>query len=225
MLVTLDALLSPTQLQELRTLLDHAPWASGSRSAGSQALHVKHNEQLPSDCEAAAAVRRTVLQALDAHPGFFSSALPKKVFTPRINRYQGDGHYGAHYDNAILRRADGVQVRSDVSCTVFLNEPNDYEGGELVIHDTYGQQRIKLPAGSAVLYPATSLHEVTPVTRGQRLACFFWMESLVRDNAQRALLHELDLAITGLREQHGEGPQTQALAGTYHNLLRMWADT
>ena len=147
------------------------------------------------------------------------------MFTPRINRYQGEGHYGMHYDNAILRRADGQQVRSDVSCTVFLNEPDEYEGGELVIHDTYGEQRVKLPAGSAVLYPGTSLHEVRPVTQGQRLACFFWIESMVRFDPQRALLHELDMAITSLREQHGETPETHTLTGTYHNLLRMWADT
>ena len=225
MLVTLDSVLSAADIAHLRPLLEAAPWTDGQRTAGSQARHVKHNEQLPSDCEAAVAVRQTVLQALDSHARFFSAALPKKVFTPRINRYQGEGHYGMHYDNAILRRADGQQVRSDVSCTVFLNEPDEYEGGELVIHDTYGEQRVKLPAGSAVLYPGTSLHEVRPVTQGQRLACFFWIESMVRFDPQRALLHELDMAITSLREQHGETPEAHTLTGTYHNLLRMWADT
>ncbi len=225
MLVTLDSVLSAADIARLRPLLEAAPWTDGQRTAGSQARHVKYNEQLPSDCEAAVAVRQTVLQALDSHARFFSAALPKKVFTPRINRYQGEGHYGMHYDNAILRRADGQQVRSDVSCTVFLNEPDEYEGGELVIHDTYGEQRVKLPAGSAVLYPGTSLHEVRPVTQGQRLACFFWIESMVRFDPQRALLHELDMAITSLREQHGETPETHTLTGTYHNLLRMWADT
>lgn len=225
MLVTLDSVLSAADIARLRPLLEAAPWTDGQRTAGSQARHVKHNEQLPSDCEAAVAVRQTVLQALDSHARFFSAALPKKVFTPRINRYQGEGHYGMHYDNAILRRADGQQVRSDVSCTVFLNEPDEYEGGELVIQHTYGEQRVKLPAGSAVLYPGTSLHEVRPVTQGQRLGCFFWIESMVRSDPQRALLHELDMAITSLREQHGETPETHTLTGTYHNLLRMWADT
>ncbi len=225
MLVTLDSVLSATDIARLRPLLDAAPWTDGQRTAGSQARHVKHNDQLPSDCETAAAVRQAVLQALDCHARFFSAALPKKVFTPRINRYQGSGHYGMHYDNAVMRRADGQQVRSDVSCTVFLNEPDEYEGGELVIHDTYGEQRVKLAAGSAVLYPGTSLHEVRPVTQGQRLACFFWIESMVRSDPQRALLHELDMAITSLRAQHGETPQTHTLTGTYHNLLRMWADT
>jgi len=148
------------------------------------------------------------------------------VFTPRINRYGGvTNHYGNHIDNAIRLLPSGQRVRTDVSCTVFLSDPGDYDGGELTVADTYGEQRVKLPAGHAVLYPGTSLHQVQPVTRGERLACFFWVESLVRSDEQRRLLYDMDLALLALRQQHGESPHTTALTGTYHNLLRMWADT
>ena len=224
MLVTLDSVLSAADIARLRPLLEAAPWTDGQRTAGSQARHVKHNEQLPSDCEAAVAVRQTVLQALDSHARFFSAALLKKVFTPRINRYQGEGHYGMHYDNAILRRADGQQVRSDVSCTVFLNEPDEYEGGELVVVDAYGTHEVKLPAGDVIVYPSSSVHQVLPVTSGERICSFLWTQSMVREDWKRSMLFELDQNIQSVRAEHGDSPATVGLTGHYHNLLRMRAE-
>lgn len=226
MLLHLPDILSPDDLQQVRTWLQDAPWTDGRSSAGSQAALVKRNEQLPHDCAPAAHIRQRVLAGLDRNALFFSAALPKKVFTPRINRYAGASNtYGDHYDNAIRLLPDGVRVRTDLSCTVFLNDPQEYDGGELCIHHAFGNEQVKLPAGHAVLYPGTSLHQVAPVTRGQRLACFFWIESLVRDDSQRTLLHEMDMALTRLRQLHGESAETTALTGAYHNLLRMWADT
>lgn len=227
MLLNIPDILSAAELQHAHALLDAAPWTEGRHSAGAQAAQVKNNEQLPHDCEAARDIRAMVLRGLDRCPQFFTAALPKKVFTPRINRYGGDTNaYGQHIDNAIRALPDGGQrVRTDISCTVFLNEPDAYTGGELCITDTNGQQSVKLPAGHMVLYPGTSLHEVRPVTRGQRLACFFWIESMVRSDEQRRLLYELDMNLLRLRQQHGECAETTALTGTYHNLLRMWADT
>ena len=230
MLLTLPDILSPSESQRARQLLQSAPWTDGSESAGRQARAVKNNQQLPHDCEAATTIRALVLNGLNRSALFFSAALPLRIFTPRVNRYGGGANtYGPHIDNAIrLKGNDGGQteyVRTDVSCTVFLNDPDDYEGGKLTVNDTYGSQAIKLPAGHAVLYPGNSLHEVTPVTRGHRLACFFWVQSMVRSDEQRRLLYELDMNLLGLRSQHGETPETTALTGTYHNLLRMWAST
>ena len=227
MLLTLPQLLSPADVLAARTLLSAAPWADGRATAGVQAAQVKNNEQLPLDCEATRAIQAMVLKGLDGHPAFFSAALPKKMYPPRINRYGGQSNfYGNHIDNAIRAVPGSAErVRSDISCTVFLNEPAEYDGGELTVADTYGEQRVKLPAGHAVLYPGTSLHQVQPVTRGHRLACFFWIESLVRSDEQRRLLYELDMNLLRLREQHGETAETTALTGVYHNLLRMWADT
>lgn len=227
MLLTLPNLLSPDDIAAVHKALAAASWMDGRATAGAQAAQVKNNEQLADDSEAARAIQAMVLKGLDGHPLFFSAALPKKMFTPRINRYGGSTNfYGNHVDNAI-RAVPGSpdRVRADISCTVFLNDPQDYDGGELTIADTYGEQKVKLPAGHAVLYPGTSLHQVTPVTRGHRLACFFWIESLVRGDEQRRLLHELDMNLLRLRQQHGETAETTALTGTYHNLLRMWADT
>lgn len=227
MLLTLPDILNPQDLQIARQLLIDAPWADGRDSAGSQARQVKNNAQLPHDCEAARTIGAMVIGGLERSALFLTAALPKKIFTPRINRYSGAAnHYGKHVDSAIRTMAgSGQRVRTDVSCTVFLSEPDDYEGGELTIADTYGEQRIKLPAGHAVLYPGTSLHQVQPVTRGQRLACFFWVESLVRSDEQRHLLFDMDMALMQLRQEHGESQATVTLTGTYHNLLRMWADT
>jgi PKHD-type hydroxylase len=226
MLLTLPDLLGAQDVQAARTLLAHAPWADGRDSAGPQARQVKHNDQLPHDCEAATRIRALVLAGLERSALFFSAALPKKIFTPRINRYAGTANaYGNHIDNAIRLLPDGQRVRTDVSCTVFLSDPDEYDGGELTVADTYGTRGVKLPAGHAVLYPGTSLHQVTPVTRGQRLACFFWVESLVRSDEKRRLLLDLDMSLLSLRQQHGETPETTALTGTYHNLLRLWADT
>lgn len=230
MLIELPALLTPEDLQTAQTLLRAAPWSDGRLTAGSQARQVKNNEQLPRDCEAATQIRQLLLQRLNSSPLFLSAALPNKLFPPHINRYQAlgpgeDQYYGPHIDNAIRLLADGQSLRTDVSCTVFLNEPGDYDGGELVVHDTYGQHAVKLPAGHAVLYPGTSLHEVRPVTRGVRWASFFWVQSLVRLDEQRRLLFEMDMNLLRLRSRHGETTETTALTGTYHNLLRLWSQT
>lgn len=230
MLITLPDILSAPELRRVRRLLDTAPWQDGGESAGPQARTVKNNEQLPHDCEAAQAIRQLVMAGLNRSPIFFSAALPLRIFTPRVNRYGGRTNaYGAHIDNAVRLKGGGAgnpaYVRTDVSCTVFLSDPEDYDGGELMVSDTYGSRGVKLPAGHAVLYPGTSLHQVTPVTRGQRLACFFWVQSMVRSDEQRRLLYELDMNLLSLRERHGETAETTALTGTYHNLLRMWAET
>ena len=227
MLLTLPNLLSLADVLAAQAQLSAAHWLDGRATAGIQAAQVKNNEQLPSDCNATRAIQAMVGKGLDGNPIFFSAALPKKMFPPRINRHGGGSNfYGNHVDNAIRAVPDSPQrVRTDIACTVFLNDPSDYDGGELSIADTYGEQRVKLPAGHAVLYPGTSLHQVLPVTRGHRLACFFWIESLVRADDQRRLLYELDMNLLRLRQQHGETAETTALTGTYHNLLRMWADT
>jgi len=230
MLITLSDILSPQDLTDIRSALEQAHWEDGRESAGPQAKAVKNNTQLAHDNPAAALIRQRVLAGLNRSPLFFSAALPLRIFTPRVNRYGGEMNtYGNHIDNAIrLKHADGggtEYVRTDVSCTVFLNDPNEYDGGELTVSDTYGTRGVKLPAGQAVLYPGTSLHQVTPVTRGQRLACFFWVQSMVRSDAQRRLLFDLDMNLLALRQQHGETVETTQLTGTYHNLLRMWAET
>ena len=227
MLLNIPEVITQDEVRHARELLKTAPWTDGRASAGVQARQVKNNEQLPHDCDAAKQIRASVLPGLDMHAIFFSAALPKRVFTPRINRYGGEANtYGNHVDNAIRFAPDtGLRVRTDISCTVFLADPDEYEGGELVVQDTFGEQRVKLRAGDMVLYPGTSVHKVEPVTRGYRLACFFWIESMVRSDEQRRLLYELDMNLLQLRKEHGEGPSTTALTGTYHNLLRMWADT
>lgn len=226
MLLQIPDLLTADDLHEARQLLHDAPWADGRDSAGPQARGVKRNQQLPHDCPAARRIRQIVLGAVERNPLVLTAALPKKIFTPRINRYGGNTpSYGAHVDNAIRFKPDGERVRTDVSCTVFLADPHEYDGGELLVQDTYGNRGVKLPAGHAVLYPGTSIHQVTPVTRGWRLACFFWIESMIRSDEQRRLLFDLDMSLTRLRNAHGETDETIALTGTYHNLLRMWADT
>ncbi len=227
MLLTIPDILSADDLRRARDLIADAPWGDGRDSAGSQAAQVKNNEQLPHDCDAAREIRTMVLQGLDRSAVFFSAALPKRVFTPRINRYGGvSNYYGNHVDGAVRFAPDsGLRVRTDVSCTVFLSDPDSYDGGELCVSDTYGEQAVKLPAGHMVVYPGTSLHQVRPVTRGYRLACFFWIESMVRSDEQRRLLYDLDMNLLQLRQAHGETVETTALTGVYHNLLRMWADT
>ena len=234
MLLTLPDILSPAEIALAQQLLRHTLWADGRESAGPQARGVKNNQQLPNEAKAAKAIRQMVLEGLNRSALFFSAALPLRIFTPRINRYSGhSNHYGNHVDNAIRLKDMGAghteYVRTDLSCTVFLNEPADYDGGELTVSDTlsgtHGRRGVRLPAGHAVLYPGTSLHQVTPVTRGERLACFFWVQSMVRSDEQRGLLFDLDMNLLALRQQHGETAETTALTGSYHNLLRMWADT
>lgn len=227
MLLHIPHILTPEEVQHAQGLLANASWADGRASAGSQAQAVKNNEQLPHDCDAATQIRALLLRGLDRNPTFFSAALPKRVFTPRVNRYSGASNfYGPHVDNAVRFAPDtGQRVRTDISGTLFLTEPDTYDGGELVIQDSAGPQRVKLAAGSLVLYAGTSVHQVEPVTRGARLACFFWIESMVRSHEQRQLLFDLDMHLLSLRQQHGETAETTGLTGTYHNLLRMWADT
>lgn len=228
MLLHLKNLLTQDERQRaLAQLGADAPWRDGRSSAGGQALAQKNNQQLAQDSEAARQLQALVLSAVQRDPLFVSAALPRKIFNPLFNRYGGAAnHYGDHIDGAVLRsQADGSWVRSDLSCTLFLADPDSYEGGELVVLDSLGEQRIKLPAGDAILYPATHVHRVEPVTRGVRLASFFWIESMVRSEAQRRLLFDMDMNLLRLRAQHGDSAETTALTGTYHNLLRMWAST
>jgi PKHD-type hydroxylase len=228
MLLYLSGVLDAEALAQARTLLAGAPWTDGASTAGAQAVQVKRNEQLPPDCGAARALQTLVLTALERHPAFFSAALPKRVFPPMFNRYGGRSNtYGAHVDNAVRYVArSGERVRTDLSATLFLSDPVDYDGGELVIDDTFGEQRVKLAAGDLVLYPGTSVHRVEPVTRGHRVASFFWIESMVRSDEQRRLLHDMDRFLMHLRSTVGEtDPGVVGLTGTYHNLLRQWVDT
>lgn len=228
MLLHLKQLLTPDEVRTAQALLgDDAPWVDGRSSAGAQAVMQKNNLQLAQDSAASRQLQALVLAALQRDPLFFSATLPRKIFNPLFNRYSGAANfYGAHVDGAVLHSsASGEWVRSDISCTLFLADPDTYEGGELTIHDSYGEQRVKLPAGDAVIYPGTSVHRVAPVTRGARIASFFWIESMVRHDEQRRLLFDLDMNLLKLRQQHGESPETTALTGVYHNLLRQWAST
>ena len=228
MLLHLKQLLTPDEVRTAQALLgDDAPWVDGRSSAGAQAVTQKNNQQLAQDSAASRQLQALVLAALQRDPLFFSATLPRKIFNPLFNRYSGAANfYGAHVDGAVLHSsASGEWVRSDISCTLFLADPDTYEGGELTIHDSYGEQRVKLPAGDAVIYPGTSVHRVAPVTRGARIASFFWIESMVRHDEQRRLLFDLDMNLLKLRQQHGESPETTALTGVYHNLLRQWANT
>ena len=228
MLLHLKEILSAGEVATARALLgEDAPWVDGRSSAGAQAVARKNNQQLAQDSVQASQLRTLVLAALQRDPLFFSAALPRRIFNPLFNRYAGgSNHYGAHIDGAVLHSKHPDQwVRTDLSCTLFLADPDEYEGGELVIRAPQGERRVKLPAGDLVLYPGSTLHEVTPVTRGARIASFFWVESMVRSAEQRQLLFEMDMALLKLR-QRGEGdPSVVQLTGTYHNLLRMWAAT
>lgn len=228
MLLHLKNILTPDEVRQARALLtEQAPWMDGRSSAGAQALTQKCNMQLAQDSDASRTLQSLVLQAVQRDPLFFSATLPRKIYNPLFNRYSGQtNHYGPHVDGAVLHSStSGQWVRSDVSCTVFLANPEEYDGGELTIQDTFGTHRVKLPAGDAVIYPGTSVHQVTPVTRGARVASFFWIESMVRSDEQRRVLFELDMNLLKMRQQHGETPETTALTGVYHNLLRLWANT
>lgn len=226
MLIQIPEVLSSDELAQCRALLAGADWADGRLTAGTQSAKVKQNLQLPELGAASLAARKIVLAALNRNALFLSSALPKRIFPPLFNRYEGDYNtFGNHIDNAVRTCADsGVRVRTDLSATLFLCDPDSYEGGELVIEDTYGEHAVKLAAGDMVLYPGSSLHRVEPVTRGARLASFFWIESMVRETERRRLLFEMDMAILELRETQGDIPSAVNLTGCYHNLLRMWAD-
>ncbi|AKJ26773.1 Fe2+-dependent dioxygenase [Caldimonas brevitalea] len=226
MLLRLPTVLTSDEVRHARTLLDNAPWDDGRVTAGTQSAQVKNNRQLPQDHTITRELQAMVLEGLKRHKLFFTAALPQHVFPPLFNRYAGEANaFGNHIDNAVrFIHGSGERLRTDVSCTLFLSDPAEYDGGELVIEDTYGTQAVKLPAGDMVIYPSSSVHRVEPVTRGARLASFFWVQSMVRSDEQRRLLFDLDMSILNLREAHGDTPAVVRLTGTYHNLLRMWAD-
>lgn len=200
-------------------------WVDGARTSGAQAAQLKHNLQFPADSPAFAGLSQRVADALARHPLFVSAAMPRHMLPPMFNCYRGGGQYGNHVDNALQRdRFSGVQVRTDVSTTVFLSEPEEYEGGELIVEDTYGEHEVKLSAGDAIVYPSTSLHRVEPVTAGARIAAFLWTQSWVRDDWQRKMLFELDMTILKLRGQLGDSEEVLSLTSHYHNLLRQWGE-
>jgi PKHD-type hydroxylase len=228
MLITIDNVLTPDELATARALLNQSEWHSGATTAGPQAAQVKNNLQLPEGAAHLPALRQLVLTALNRSPIFFTAALPLKVLPPFFNRYGGSANaYGFHTDCAMRAAPQGGvgYVRSDVSATLFLSNPEEYDGGELTIEDTFGMHNIKLAAGALVLYPSSSVHAVRPVTRGSRQACFMFIQSMVRDPGQRRLLYEMDMALLQLRQQVGETDPVVRLTSTYHNLLRQWADS
>jgi len=225
MLITIPDVLTADELAEARAALDAAEWIDGKVTAGYQAQSVKENLQLPEGHPVAKKLGEMVLTALARSPLFMSAALPLKVFPPMFNRYTGGGHFGTHVDTAIRATAStGQRIRTDVSATLFFSAPDEYDGGELLVEDTYGAHSVKLPAGHMVLYPATSLHRVTPVTRGARVASFFWIQSMIRADADRALLYDLDTGIQRLAKEMPGNPIGVQLTGVYHNLLRRWAE-
>lgn len=225
MLLHIENVFSTDEAAAYRHALVEADWVDGKVTAGYQSARAKHNLQLPESHPLAQELGDRVVAAIQAHPLFMSAALPLRVFPPLFNRYDGGQSFGTHVDNAI-RHISGTshRIRTDLSATLFLTEPGEYDGGELIIEDTYGTQSIKLPAGHMVLYPATSLHHVRPVTRGSRISSFFWIQSMVRDDGQRALLFDLDMTIQRLATQAPEDPAAVQLTGIYHNLIRMWAE-
>lgn len=225
MLLHIPAVLTSDELKHARALLLAAPWHDGRATAGQQAVSVKHNLQLTPESDTARELAALVRQALFRHPLYMSAALPQTLMTPMFNCYQGGMTYGNHVDNAIRRDPlSGQNIRTDVSCTLFFSDPEEYEGGELVVEDTYGTHSVRLPAGDAILYPSTSLHRVEPVTAGARLASFMWTQSMVRSDSRRAMLFDIDMAILQLRQKVGDCAEVMSLTATYHNLLREWAE-
>ena len=227
MLLTIPDLLSKAQVAQCRAALDQAEWVDGNVTSGPQSALAKNNQQIPEGSPVARQVGDLIQDALGASPLFIAAALPLKVFPPLFNRYDSGQAFGTHVDNAIRHlRGTNFRIRSDLSATLFLSEPEEYDGGELTVEDTYGVQRVKLAAGDLVLYPSTSLHHVTPVTRGARVSSFFWIQSMVRDDGQRTLLFQMDAAIQQLVAQLGNADaRVISLTGVYHNLLRRWADS
>ena len=226
MLICVPDVLSKVEVAEFRDVIDDATWEDGRSTAGAQSAMVKNNEQLPPNGELSRRLGDLIIRALAANPLFVSAAIPKHIFPPLFNRYGVGHHFGVHVDNAV--RGDhltGVRIRTDLSVTLFLSEPEEYDGGELVVEDYYGSHEVKLPAGHLVLYPATSLHTVTPITRGLRVASFFWLQSMIRDAQARSMVFDLDNAIQGLVERLGRNDQEVVkLTGIYHNLIRHWAE-
>lgn len=227
MLVHVRDVLTPDELRQARQILQAAPWGDGKRTAGAQSAQAKNNQQLAESSEATQQLQQLVLAGLGRHALFFSAALPKQISPPLFNRYEGEANsFGNHVDSAVRYLPGGTgRVRTDISCTLFFADPEEYEGGELVIEDTYGQQKLKLPAGDMVLYPGHSVHRVEPVTRGARVASYFWVHSMVRSDEQRRLLYDMDQHLMSLRSRVGESdPAVIGLTATYHNLLRMWLE-
>jgi len=226
MMLHVPGVLSPDQVADLRTRIDAAAWEDGNATAGPQSALAKRNLQLPETSDAARTAGAEVRDALTRNPLFMSAALPHTIYPPLFNRYGPGQTFGDHVDNAMrFQRDQGVRLRTDLSATLFLCDPDDYDGGELVVEDTYGVHAVKLPAGDLILYPASSLHRVEPVTRGERVASFFLIQSLVRDDARRALLFDMDISIQQLARAAGQdAPPIVALTGAYQNLLRMWAE-
>jgi PKHD-type hydroxylase len=224
MIVHVEGVLSPDQVAMFREKLSAADWIDGRATAGEQSARAKRNLQVPEDSAVARELGELILGSLGRNPPFVSAALPLRVFPPLFNRYDAGMAFDTHVDNAI-RFAGPVRFRTDLSCTLFLTDPADYDGGELIVEDAYGEHAVKLPAGDMIVYPASSLHRVAPITRGARWSSFFWAQSMVRSDEQRTLLYDLDNAIQRLSVKVGQGdPEVVALAGTYNNLLRMWAD-
>jgi PKHD-type hydroxylase len=226
MLLHIPEVLSKEQVAGMRRAMEAAEWTDGRQTVGPQGAKVKRNQQLPDASPLRRELGEIVVAALARHPLYHAAALPMRTLSPRFNRYEGGGEYGFHIDGAVMATGDSdVQVRSDISCTLFLSEPEEYDGGELIVSDTYGEHEVKLPAGDAIVYPSSSLHKVTPVTRGARIASFFWVQSLVRDDSARRLLLELDTAIRNLSASAADQASILQLTGVYHNLLRRWAET
>jgi len=226
MLLQIPDILTPEQVKEFREILGKANWVDGKVTAGHQSSLVKNNTQLPENSAESKELGEKILIALERNSTFISAALPLKVYPPLFNSYSGGQNFGTHIDNAI-RHVPGTpfRIRTDLSATLFLSDPLEYEGGELVVEDTYGLHKVKLPAGHMILYPASSLHYVTPVTKGARVASFFWMQSMVRDDAQRTLLFDLDNSIRTVLRDLPNHESSVHLTGIYHNLLRRWADS
>ena len=228
MLVCIPKVLDAAQVVSLRERLDRANegWIDGRVTAGYQGAPVKHNQQIDERSDVAHACQHIVVSALERHPMFISAVLPNTLYPPMFNRYGEGMRFGAHVDGSLrIHPRDGRKIRTDVSATLFLTNPADYDGGELLIEDTYGRHSIKLEAGDMVVYPATSLHEVAPITRGTRTSCFFWVQSLIRDDGRRALLYQMDTAIQRLNQTNADEVARRTLIGCYHNLIRQWSDT
>lgn len=226
MMLQVPNVLTKEQVAALRAVIDPAPWVDGNVTSGFQAALAKSNLQLPQDCAEAGDAGRAIVQALEANLLFVSAALPQAILPPLFNRYrEGDG-FKAHVDNSIRRNVQtGANLRADLSATLFLSEPDDYEGGELLVEDSFGVHQVKLQAGDLILYPSSSLHQVSAITRGERVAAFFWIQSLVRADAQRTLLFDMDMAVQRLAQSAGQDdPAIVSLTGVYHNLLRLWAE-
>ncbi len=225
MLLTIPNVLNGAQVAEARQILEQAEWVDGRVTAGHQSARAKDNQQLPENSTAAQQLGEMILNALGKNPLFVSAALPFRVFPPLFNRYSGGQSFGTHVDNSI-RQVTGTphRLRTDISATLFFTGPEEYDGGELTIEDTYGLHSVKLPAGDLVLYPSTSLHHARPVTRGARVCSFFWIQSMVRDDGQRTLLFDLDAATQRIAAEAPDHPSAVQLTGIYHNLLRRWAE-